>query len=41
MSGYGAETITQDTLKDAALLQKPFSPAVLTRAVRLVLDRRA
>jgi hypothetical protein len=41
MSGYAAEAMTHETLKDAALLQKPFPPAVLTRAVRLVLDRTA
>ena len=41
MSGYAAESMTHETLKDSALLQKPFPPAVLTRAVRLVLDRPA
>ena len=41
MSGYAAEHMTHETLKDSALLQKPFPPAVLTRAVRLVLDRSA
>lgn len=41
MSGYAADSMTHETLKDAALLQKPFPPAVLTRAVRLVLDRTA
>ncbi|MGE3275033.1 MAG: ATP-binding protein [Vicinamibacterales bacterium] len=38
MSGYVADAITGDMLAEAALLQKPFSSAVLTRAVRLVLD---
>jgi signal transduction histidine kinase/CheY-like chemotaxis protein len=41
MSGYAADSMTHATLKDAALLHKPFPPAVLTRAVRLVLDRTA
>jgi hypothetical protein len=41
MSGYAAEAVTNETLKGAALLEKPFMPAVLTRAVRLVLDRHA
>jgi signal transduction histidine kinase len=40
MSGYAAEAVTNETLKDAALLEKPFSPAALTRAVRVALDRR-
>ena len=40
MSGYAAEAMTTDTLKDAALLQKPFSAAILSRAVRLVLDKQ-
>jgi CheY-like chemotaxis protein len=41
MSGYAAEAVTSETLKETALLQKPFKPAVLSRAVRLVLDQRA
>jgi signal transduction histidine kinase len=38
MSGYAAEIVTADDLKDAALVSKPFSPASLSRAVRDVLD---
>ena len=38
MSGYAADVVTSDDLKDAALVAKPFSPASLTRAVRNALD---
>ncbi|MFN2446879.1 MAG: ATP-binding protein [Vicinamibacterales bacterium] len=38
MSGYAADVISSDMLQEAALLQKPFSSTVLTRAVRHVLD---
>jgi CheY-like chemotaxis protein len=38
MSGYAADVVTADDLKDAALVAKPFSPASLTRAVRNALD---
>jgi signal transduction histidine kinase/CheY-like chemotaxis protein len=38
MSGYAADVVTSDDLKDAALVAKPFSPAALTRAVRTALD---
>jgi signal transduction histidine kinase len=40
MSGYAAETLTEEMLRDASHLQKPFSAAVLARTVRAVLDRR-
>ena len=39
MSGYAADVVTKDDLKEATLLSKPFSPAVLTKAVRQVLDQ--
>jgi hypothetical protein len=39
MSGYPSEAVTNEILNDAALLEKPFLPAVLTQAVRLMLDR--
>jgi signal transduction histidine kinase/ActR/RegA family two-component response regulator len=38
MSGYAADIVTTDDLKDAALVSKPFSPASLSRAVRAALD---
>src|SRR5688572_5589559 len=38
MSGYAADVVTAEDLKDAALVAKPFSPASLTRAVRNALD---
>ena len=38
MSGYAADVVTTDDLKDAALVAKPFSPASLARAVRNALD---
>ncbi len=38
MSGYAADVVTADDLKDAAMVPKPFSPASLTRAVRNALD---
>ena len=39
MSGYAADVVTPDDLKDATLLSKPFSPSLLARTVRQVLDR--
>ncbi|MEW6320833.1 MAG: ATP-binding protein [Acidobacteriota bacterium] len=41
MSGYAADVVTPELLAEGALLQKPFSVAVLTRTVRLVLDSTA
>jgi hypothetical protein len=41
ISGYAAEGITGDMLKDTGLLEKPFTPTALTRAVRHALDRDA
>ena len=38
MSGYAADVVTGDDLKDANLVTKPFSPAALARAVRDALD---
>ena len=38
MSGYAAEVVTPLDLKDATLVSKPFSAAVLARAVRAALD---
>jgi hypothetical protein len=38
MSGYAADIVTADDLKDAALVPKPFSPASLSRSVRNALD---
>ena len=38
MSGYAADVVTADDLKDSALVAKPFSPASLSRAVRNALD---
>jgi signal transduction histidine kinase/ActR/RegA family two-component response regulator len=37
MSGYAADVVTAEDLKDAVLLSKPFSPAELARTVRAVL----
>ncbi len=39
MSGYAAEVVTPGDLMDATMVSKPFSPAVLARAVRAALDR--
>ena len=39
MSGYAADVVTGADLKDSPLLAKPFSPVMLTRAVRAALDR--
>jgi len=39
MSGYAADVVTKADLKEATLLSKPFSPGVLTSAVRKVLDQ--
>jgi len=39
MSGYAADVVTKDDFKEATLLSKPFAPAVLTKAVRQVLDQ--
>ena len=38
MSGYAADVVTPDDLKDAILLSKPFAPAALLSAVRSSLD---
>jgi signal transduction histidine kinase/ActR/RegA family two-component response regulator len=38
MSGYAADVVTPGDLEDATMLTKPFSPSVLTRAVRDALD---
>jgi CheY-like chemotaxis protein len=38
MSGYAADVVKPNDLKEATLISKPFSPAALTRAVRRVLD---
>jgi two-component system cell cycle sensor histidine kinase/response regulator CckA len=38
MSGYAADVVTSDDLKDAALVAKPFAPAALARAVRNALE---
>ena len=38
MSGYAADIVTPDDLKEATLLSKPFSPAALNKAVRSVLE---
>ena len=38
MSGYAADIVTADDLKDATLVAKPFSPSSLSRAVRNALD---
>ncbi len=39
MSGYAADVVTEDDLKEATLLSKPFTAGVLTKAVRTVIDR--
>jgi len=39
ISAFAPEAMPGETLKDATLLQKPFSTEMLTREVRLVLDR--
>ena len=39
MSGYAADVVTKDDLREATLLSKPFAPAGLTKAVRQVLDQ--
>jgi signal transduction histidine kinase len=38
MSGYAADVVTPGDLRDATMVSKPFSPSVLTRAVRNALD---
>ncbi|HEX8027215.1 MAG TPA: response regulator, partial [Vicinamibacterales bacterium] len=38
MSGYAADVVTAQDLRDAPLLSKPFSPATLIKAVRAALD---
>jgi signal transduction histidine kinase len=38
MSGYAADIVTREDLKDAPLLVKPFSPVMLAKAVRSILD---
>ena len=38
MSGYAADVVTPGDLKDATMVSKPFSPSVLSRAVRNALD---
>jgi signal transduction histidine kinase/CheY-like chemotaxis protein len=38
MSGYAADVVKPNDLKEATLISKPFSPAALTRAVRRALD---
>jgi signal transduction histidine kinase len=38
MSGYAADVVTPGDLNDATMVTKPFSPSVLTRAVRHALD---
>lgn len=39
MSGYAADVVTKDDLREATLLSKPFAPAVLAQAVRKLLDQ--
>jgi signal transduction histidine kinase/CheY-like chemotaxis protein len=39
MSGYAADVVTKDDLKEAALLSKPFPPSLLAKTVRQVLDQ--
>jgi len=39
MSGYAADVVTKDDLREATLLSKPFAPAALTQAVRKLLDQ--
>jgi signal transduction histidine kinase/CheY-like chemotaxis protein len=38
MSGYAADVVTPNDLKEAAFVAKPFSPAALVKAVRAILD---
>jgi len=38
ISGYAADVVTPNDLKEAQLLSKPFSPAGLTKAVKAILD---
>jgi signal transduction histidine kinase/CheY-like chemotaxis protein len=38
MSGYAADVVTPNDLKEAMLMQKPFAPAALLKAVRNALD---
>jgi len=38
VSGYAADVVTPNDLKEAQLLSKPFSPAGLTKAVKAILD---
>jgi DNA-binding NtrC family response regulator len=38
MSGYATDVVTPGDLKEAPLLQKPFSPGALTKAVAAILD---
>jgi signal transduction histidine kinase/CheY-like chemotaxis protein len=38
MSGYAADVVTPNDLREATLLSKPFSPAALSKAVRSALD---
>jgi signal transduction histidine kinase/CheY-like chemotaxis protein len=38
MSGYAADLVMPNDLKEAVLLSKPFAPAALTKAVRAILD---
>jgi signal transduction histidine kinase/ActR/RegA family two-component response regulator len=38
MSGYAADVVTPDDLKQAILLSKPFAPSALLKAVRASLD---
>ncbi len=38
VSGYAADVVTSNDLREASLLSKPFSPAALSAAVRSILD---
>jgi signal transduction histidine kinase/CheY-like chemotaxis protein len=38
VSGYAADVVTPNDLREASLLSKPFSPAALSKAVRSALD---
>lgn len=38
VSGYAADVVTPNDLRDATLLAKPFSPSALVRTARAVLD---
>ena len=40
MSGYAADVVTGDDLKEATLVSKPFSSAAISRVVRQALDAR-